>query len=112
MGMLSSMNPAGGAAKNFNFVAGGSNKAMEFMREHPVLSKAVTTTIAIAFPPAKAAIIGLEMASKVSDVLEKVGLDRANKEWYESDAQGRPLTERVDQFKKKAMKSGQRHQMM
>ena len=112
MGMLSKLNPAGEATKNFNLVAGAPGKVMAFMREHPTMSKAVTSTIAIAFPPARAAIMALEMANKVSDVLEKVGLDRANKEWNASDAEGRPLTEKVDIFKKKASQSAQRHQMV
>lgn len=83
MGALAKFNVAGQSTDYFkNMVPGlgstpnsmegftkGVNQAMDLVRDHPLLAKAV----AVAFPPAKAAIMAMEVGNQARDIL---GSDR------------------------------------
>ena len=92
MGVLAQINPAGETAAQmakFN----PAERTLDFMDQHPALASAAKHAIGIAFPPARAAAVMLEIAQTIRPML-KGGLSTASRAMSKTDARA-PLMQRT-----------------
>lgn len=101
MGMLSKLAPSAVSEKSLRDALAAPGSALSAMREHPVLSKALTTAMGIAFPPARAGLVALEVAQKVQGLLqEDRPFAKVSRAWQSQSNKGLSLMDQIDAAQK------------
>src|SRR5690606_26421897 len=88
---LASFGVSKGSKGMFDQTMSPANQVMDFVRDHPMISKAVS----IAFPPARGVIMAAEMGDTVRSVLNKTDREGATQAFEKANKQGGSLYERL-----------------
>src|SRR5690606_2844781 len=91
MGALASFGVSKGSKGMFDQTMSPANQIMDFVRDHPMISKVVS----IAFPPARGVIMAAEMGDTVRSVLNKSDREGATEAFQKANKQGGSLFERL-----------------
>lgn len=91
MGALSRFGVSKGSKLMFDQTMGPANQVMNFVRDHPVLTKVAS----IAFPPARGVIMAAEMGDTLRSVLNKTDREGATKAFKKANERGGSLLERI-----------------
>jgi len=93
MGALAKFGVSAGSKQFFDASMNPANKTMDFVRDHPMLTKMV----AIAFPPARGAIMAAEIADTARSVLGGADRTQATQAWKKTQDKGLSLAEQFGQ---------------
>lgn len=94
MGVLTKFGVSADSKKLLDSVMAPTNQAMDFVRDHPMLTKMA----AIAFPPIRGVALATELSDNLRGVLSKNSLDQATRAWPKTDAEGSTLVNQMGQF--------------